>query len=120
MVWKPCGHLSGQRCDCALWDRQRNRAIARLNRNVREENAEIARGNHRRQLCAEKAMQYAMCGNLKLARSWVARLVAAGFSKNDGAEIEAMDCLGIENAMRDLLGVKKIAHDAARADEGKG
>ncbi len=50
-----------------------------------------------------------MRGDLVRARVAIAKLVAAGFSARDGAAIEAMDCAGIEDEMRRLLGLRPSA-----------
>lgn len=108
-AWKPCGCLRGSRCNHAAIARDQRRSLARLNRAVAAENREIAAGNRARRRACERAMEWAMRGDLVRARVAIAKLVAAGFSARDGAAIEAMDCAGIEDEMRRLLGLRPSA-----------
>lgn len=106
-IWNPCGCLAGSRCNHAALSAERNRMLRKLDRLAAQENRQIERGNMRRRAACEKALEWAMRGELVRARVWVSKLVSAGFSRKDGATIEKMDCAGIEREMRSLLGLEQ-------------
>jgi len=103
MPWKPCGHLVGQRCDCALMERERRRSVSSLNASIRHQNKEIERGNRRRQHCLEKILEYAMLEDQRKVKLWITKLAIAGFNKNDAMKMESMSFTELQEVIKNLL-----------------
>jgi len=110
-IWKPCGCLIGTKCNCAQLKRERERSVVIINRLRAQENREIIRGNRRRKFCCEKILECCMRGNLRKARIWITKLVAAGFNSKDGAYLEQLDLPALEKRMRKILGIHPRLED---------
>lgn len=91
---------------CRQITSDQRRALSRLNASIRAKNREIERGNRRRRECLVRVLEWCMRGDETRARIWVAKLVAAGFNPDDGAELERMDLRTLEAECRRLLGVR--------------